>query len=218
MLLNNSDLRKLEGFFRSNPSMVRQTFKKGEVIVRTEEDPRGVYFIESGYVKASVLTKYGEENMLIVRGSGEVFPLIWVFYQRHRGVAYQAMSPTVLLRVNTESFLKYLEDHPKEWRIVLAATMEAYRLHSERVMTLSYRTARERIVAFLVTCAYRFGKKTAGGTLIEAPLRQHDIASSVNATRETASRELSVLNRKKLIISRNGMIIVPDIDKLKELL
>jgi CRP-like cAMP-binding protein len=52
--------------------------------------------------------------------------------------------------------------------------------------------------------------------LIEVPLRHQDIASSVNATRETASRELSGLERKGLIINKQSLITLKDVELLSK--
>jgi CRP-like cAMP-binding protein len=62
------------------------SYKKGEFIIRPGESPPGVFFIESGLVKAYDITKYGEENMLIIRKDGEIFPLIWGVTGQERNV------------------------------------------------------------------------------------------------------------------------------------
>jgi len=92
--------------------------------------------------------------------------------------------------------------------------MEMYRLHGERILTLEYRTVRERIISFLLTMCQRFGVQTAEGMLIEVPLRHQDIASSVNATRETTSRELSAMERKGWLQNKQSMILLKDLDAL----
>ncbi len=56
------------------------------------------------------------------------------------------------------------------------------------------------------------------GLMIEVPLRHQDIASSVNASRETTSRELSYLERKGLITSKQSFIVLKDTDALKHYL
>jgi hypothetical protein len=53
------------------------TYKKGEYIIRPGETLSAVFYIESGIVKAYDITKYGEENLLSLRKSHEIFPLIW---------------------------------------------------------------------------------------------------------------------------------------------
>jgi CRP/FNR family cyclic AMP-dependent transcriptional regulator len=99
---------------------------------------------------------------------------------------------------------------------LLDMTMEMYRLHSERILTLEYRTVRERIIAFLLNMGQRFGKQMDEGLLIEVPLRHQDIASSVNATRETTSREISGLERKGLLENKQSFILLKDIEALNK--
>ena len=207
----------LETFFRAH---TRVDYKKGETIVRPQDDPAGVFFLDSGFVKAYYITKYGEENLLLIRGAGTVFPLIWAFTGEHRDVCYEAMEKTVMWRVSRNDYLAFLDRNPDIMPIILDMAIEAYRLNSERVMTLSYRTARERIVSFLLNHAKRFGIKSASSEpiTIHAPLRQSDIASSVNATRETTSREINLLKKKGLIDMQNHRIIINEYDKLRELL
>src|SRR5205085_5930057 len=98
---------------------------------------------------------------------------------------------------------------------LLDMTLEMYRLHGERILTLEYRTVRERIISFLLTMGKRFGKQTDTGLLIEVPLRHQDIASSVNASRETTSRELAALERKGLLKSRRSYIVLLDLAALQ---
>ena len=97
-------------------------------------------------------------------------------------------------------------------------TTEMYRIHSERIMTLEYRTVRERLISFLLQLAKRFSEKTDDGVLITVPLRQADIASSVNASRESATRELNGLDQKGLIKLQKTGILLCDIPKLKSFL
>jgi CRP-like cAMP-binding protein len=52
--------------------------------------------------------------------------------------------------------------------------------------------------------------------LIEVPLRHQDIASSINATRETTSRELSALERKGLLVNKPSSILLKDVESLSK--
>lgn len=206
---------QLLDFFKTGTTL---HYKKGEAVIRPGDEPRGVYFIAKGFVKAYAITKYGEENTLIMRENGDMFPLIWVFTGEHRDITYEAMSDTTLLRVAKSDFLAFLKQNEHTVAVVLDMAIEAYRLHSERVMNLEYRTVRERIAMFLLTHAERFGKKSDCGTTIEAPIRRHDIASSINASRETTSRELSYLASKGIIKLNGPQIEVCKSEKLHELL
>ncbi len=207
---------KLDAFFRSH---TRLQYKKGETIIRPEDEPSGVFLIEWGYVKAYTITKYGEENLLIARGAGSVFPMIWAFTGEHRSVTYEAMETTSLWRVSKSDYTSFLQKNPEIFPVILDKAIDAYHDHSNRVITLCYRTARERIVSFLLYCTRRFGIQNEDGSItIEIPYKQSDIASSVNATRETTSREINGLKKKGLVASEGGHIIIRDRDALEAML
>lgn len=215
MLADKAALEQLISFFHTGTQL---HYKKGESIIRAGDEPRGIYFITDGFVKAYAITKYGEENILIVRKQGDLFPLIWAFTGLHRDITYQAMSDTTLWRVAKSDFLAFLKNNEHTTAALLDMAIEAYRLHSEHVMNLEYRTVRERIASFLLAQADRFGKKTSQGIQLCMPIRRSDIAGSINASRETTSRELTALAKHGYISLENGTITICQPEKLRELL
>lgn len=216
MLASAKQTEKLVGLFHNGTKL---TYKKGEYIIRPGESPAAVFYIESGLVKAYDITKYGEENLLIIRKEHEIFPLIWAMTGKERRVIYEALSEVIVWRVDPKDYLKFIEQNNDVLAPLLDMTVEMYRIHSERIINLEYRTVRERLMSFLVTMSTRFGEKTDDGTVIMVPLKQQDIASSINASRETTSRELSLLERKGLVCSsKTQFITIKDLAKLKSYL
>ncbi|HVI60801.1 MAG TPA: Crp/Fnr family transcriptional regulator [Candidatus Saccharimonadales bacterium] len=195
---------------------LKQTFRKGDFVIRPGDAPPGIFYIDEGLVKAYDITKYDEENLLIIRKADELFPLIWAITGQERHVIYQALAPTVTWQISRPIFLEFIKNKPEALAPLLDMTIEMYRLHSERILNLEYRTVRERIISFLLTMSQRFGKRAGDGLLIEVPLRHQDIASSINATRETTSRELSALERKGLLRNKQSMILLNDVDALRK--
>jgi CRP/FNR family cyclic AMP-dependent transcriptional regulator len=212
MLATIQQTEELLELFRRQGS--RYTYKKGEFIIRPGEVPSGVFYIESGLVKAYDITKYGEENLLIIRREGEVFPLIWGITGQERQVIYEAIAPAAVWEITRVCFLEYITSHPEAMAPLLDMTLEMYRIHSERILNLEYRSVRERLISFLLTMSHRFGKKTTDGLLINVPLRHQDIASSINASRETTTRELAALERKELLSTSQSLITLKDLNKL----
>jgi CRP-like cAMP-binding protein len=190
-------------------------FHKGDFIIHPGELPPGVFYIQKGIVKAYDITRYGDENLLSIRKEHELFPLIWAITGQERQVIFQALAPTIVWRLSRNHFTHFMQNHPDAMAPLLDMTIEMYRLHSERIINLEYRTVRERIISFLLTMSSRFGVTTPDGTLIELPLKHQDIASSVNATRETTSRELSALEKKGLLSAKQSMILLRDIKALE---
>ena len=215
MLTDDSQQAALVNLFHQGTRLV---YEKGEFVIRPGGPPQGVFYILKGLVKAYDITKYGEENLLIIRKEHEIFPLIWAITGQEREIIYEAMAPTVVWRISPQTYLSFLHNHPAALPPLLDMVTEMYRIHSERLLNLEYRTVRERLISFLLTMSNRFGKQTEDGIVIEVPLRHQDLASSINASRETASREVSALERKGLISNKNSFIVLNDVDKLQEYL
>lgn len=188
----------------------RLTYSKGDYIIKPGDFPPGVFYIVDGIVKAYNISRYGEENLLVIRKEHELFPLIWAITGRERQVAYQALAPTVMFCAGREDFARFLHDNPDILAPLMDMTLEMYRLHSERIINLEYRTVRERIISFLLTMSQRFGTVTKDGVVINAPLRHQDIASSVNSSRETTSRELAIMERRGMLGKSSSRIVLKD--------
>lgn len=214
MLATLKQTAELVDLFRTRG--LKQTFRKGDFVIRPGDAPPGIFYIYQGLVKAYDITKYNEENLLIIRKADEIFPLIWAITGQERHVIYQTLAPTVTWQISRQDFLDFISKEPEALAPIVDMTIEMYRLHSERIFNLEYRTVRERIISFLLTMSQRFGKQTGDGLLIEVPLRHQDIASSVNSTRETTSRELAALERKGLLKNKQSLILLRDVRGLRK--
>ena len=78
------DQKLVDIFMRGN----RLSYSKGEYVVRPGEHNNAIFYIETGIVKAFDITKYGEENLLVIRQDKEIFPLIWAMTGQERNVIY----------------------------------------------------------------------------------------------------------------------------------
>ncbi len=213
MLTTPRQLSELVNLFHQG---VKLTYTKGEFLIRPGESPSGVFYIASGVVKAYDITRYGEENLLIIRKRGEILGLTWALTGQDRHIIYSALAPTTVFMIKREQFMEYLRDRPSAALPLLDMLVDMYRMHSERILNLEYRTVRERLISFLLITADRFGRKTPEGLMIDLALRHQDIASSISATRETTSRELSALERQGLITTQQSAIVLRDIEKLRQ--
>jgi CRP/FNR family transcriptional regulator, cyclic AMP receptor protein len=215
MLANANEMRALVNLFHGGTKL---TYSKGEFIIRPGESPPGVFYIEEGLAKAYDITKYGEENLLIIRKTGELLGLTWAVTGQDRHIIYTALAPTTTWLISRDKFVGFLRDNPSSALPVIDMITDMYRLHSERIMTLEYRTVRERLVSFLLTTAQRFGERTPAGIRIAVPLKHQDIASSISATRETTSRALAELERRGQLASEQSLITIADEPGLRGLL
>src|SRR5579875_2381943 len=109
MLAKPSSKGELERLFQTGSQI---SYKKGEYVIRPGQSPPGVIYVESGLVKAYDITKYGEENLLIIRKSGELLALTWAITGEDRHIIYQALAPTVVRQVSKDVFRTYTQNNP----------------------------------------------------------------------------------------------------------
>lgn len=214
----NNEASELIGFFTQSR---QYNYKAGEVILRPEDTPSGVYYIEKGFVKVCSITRDGDEKLHVIYKTGEFFPLIWVFSNVTKNVFYEALGEVFLRRRSKEEFLEFLRGGctkggcPALFELVVRI-IGILDVHVSRIDNLELTKAYPRLVARLLLLAKRFGKKQKNNIVIDVPITHKDIADSINMTRETASREIEVLEKKGLIYYQAHLIVIKDIDKLEK--
>jgi len=215
MLTDDSQQAALVNLFHQGTRLV---YEKGEFVIRPGGPPQGVFYILKGLVKAYDITKYGEENLLIIRKPGEIIGLTWSITGQDRHIIYATLAKTELLQISREQFTNFVHTNPSAALPLVDMLVDMYRLHSERILNLEYRTVRERLVSFLLSMSRRFGEESPEGLVLQVPLRHQDIASSISATRESVGRELAAFERQGLIANKQLTIVLKDVDRLRKFL
>jgi CRP/FNR family transcriptional regulator len=215
MLTDDSQQAALVNLFHQGTRLV---YEKGEFVIRPGGPPQGVFYILKGLVKAYDITKYGEENLLIIRKPGEIIGLTWSITGQDRHIIYATLAKTELLQISREQFTDFVRTNPAAALPLVDMLVDMYRLHSERILNLEYRTVRERLVSFLLSMSRRFGEESPEGLVLQVPLRHQDIASSISATRESVGRELAAFERQGLIANKQLTIVLKDAERLRKFL
>jgi CRP/FNR family transcriptional regulator len=191
-------------------------FSKGEILVQGDEEPSGVYWIRSGYVKAYSISQLGQQNLLLIHGANEIMPLPWALDGPQKiGIFYEAMSNVSVLNTSKDSLRSAMGREPWLTEQILRQLVNTFTVYAQRIQNLGFRSPRERVIACLLDLASRFGRPYGQTVLIEAPVTHQDIADSINVTRETASRELEELFRDELVIQKDHLFIVNNEGKLQ---
>ena len=191
------------------------TYERGDTIIRAGDVPSGVYFIVSGWIKVYTLCNDGEANIVMSLRPGDVFPLAWTVTGIAHDVSFSALETSCVRRISREDFLQALKtSRTLSQSMLLIFAQYFFRLTYE-LENLHYRSARERVAFRLIVLAEQLGQRNGRQITINVRIPNEFIARSTNMTRETASREISRLNQKKLIITTDGHIIIPDLAALE---
>lgn len=213
MILSKSDSESIIAHFTNG---TLKHFQKDEILVQGDEEPKGVYLIQKGYVKAYSISQLGQENLLLIHGANEIMPLPWALDGVQKlGIFYKAMSNVTLLSTSKINLRSSMGSNAWLTEQILRQLVNTFTVYAQRIQSLGYRLPRERVIACLLDLATRFGQKVGQETIIEAPITHQDIADSINMTRETASRALQLLSKEGLIAQKNHLFIVKNEKKLQ---
>ncbi len=194
-------------------------FEKEETIINGLEDPDGVYLIKRGFVKAYSVSKEGNGNLLLIHDTGEFIPLPWALDGTNfTGLSYVAMSDVTVIKASKDTLRKAMGDNQWLSQEILSQTVNIIALYTQRIQTLEFRSARERIIAELIYLAKRFGKHQGADIIIDAPITHQDIGDSISMNRETASRALELLFKEGLLKQVDHYFRIVDIAKLQSVL
>lgn len=191
-------------------------FSRDEVIIQGYDEPKGVYLIKSGFVKAYSISHDGRRNLLLIHKTGEFIPLPWALDGAHTtGLFYEAMTDVEILRASKAKLRSTMGNNSWLSQEILSQTVNIISIYGQRIQTLEHRSARERVIAELIYLAERFGERHRQEILINAPITHQDIADSINMSRETASRALELLFEEGLMGQDDHLFTIKDLAKLQ---
>ncbi len=214
--MNKPDLtavKNIDLFFSKYQPMA---YKKGELILRAEDVPFGVYFLKSGFVRQYLLSPSGETFIVHIYKPGSFFPLTWILNDTPNVYHFEAMSPVVVVRAPKDVFLEFLKHHAD---VLFYATQRlALGLSGfvSRVAQLILDDAYTKTILLLLYYAENFGEKSKEGIMLTIPLTHREIASWIGTTRETASLQVETLVKKGLIMTKGRLLIVRDVSMLQK--
>lgn len=204
------DFREIRDFFRKTGQTVK--YQKGELIIRAGETPKGIYLVNSGIVKAYMLSRQDDQHIHHFFGTGDIFPITFIFQDYIRDTYYESVEPVEVVIISREKFWEFLSESSSRLGEILEEVVYRFARYSNRIENLLYSNSQERCAYRLLSLASRFGLPGHEGITINACLTHEDMARSLNMTRETFSRVLSRFQEKGYIsYDLQRRIIIKDV-------
>lgn len=193
---------------------VRQ-YKKGEMLIRADDDPQGIFCLTKGYVRQYTISKTGFELTLHILKPISYFPLVWAINGTPNVYFFEALTPVEVGRAPRDRVVNFIKDKPAVLFELLSELIEDYAESLARIEHLVFSDAYRRVISVLLYIAKHFGEKNEKGTIVYQRFTQQDIATLVGVARETASNELVKLEKKGLIKQVDHAIVFESIKKLE---
>lgn len=130
----------------------------------------------------------------------------------------EAVDRVSLCRFPRRKLESLLDEFPKlEKRLLGMASNELVQAQ-DQILLLGRKTAREKIVSFLLSLSNRAVRRGEGPSPIRLPMGRADIADYLGLTTETVSRTITNLKRDGCIrLIQGGRVELPDIAALRDL-
>jgi CRP-like cAMP-binding protein len=203
------------------PSEILQ-LKENEYVYRENENPKGLYFLKSGCVKAVVnrsMTRgrmVSPEFVLKLVAPGEIFgfkPLIQGNTYRHFVKTVKASEIYVYPKEVVTSIMNGGNQMLKTLLTQAARDLD----EQQNVAQLHYlASVQERIAYQLVLLADKFGTPTANGVDINLRLTRNELAQLAGTINESLSRHLTELKTDGIVELHGKEITIKNIEELRK--
>ena len=126
-------------------------FSKEEIIIQGYEEPKGVYLIKSGFVKAYSISHGGQRNLLLIHKADEFIPLPWALDGAYTtGMFYEAMTDVEVLRTGKNNLRAAMGNNAWLSQEILSQSVNIISGYTHRIPTLASRLGLERVSAALL--------------------------------------------------------------------
>ncbi len=186
-----------------------------EMLFQQQQPAADFFFLISGKVKLSLLSFEGAEKVVDIIHQGNTFAEAIIF----RGIPgypvnAEALSDSVVLRINAETYIKTLQHSPEVcFKVMAALSVRIHWLMTE-LDRLSLHNASYRLISYLLE-----GIPEERETPIEINLSlpKNVIASRISITPETFSRTLKGLSQQGLLEIHNTHLVLNNPAELRRI-
>lgn len=210
--MNTDKTREFENFYKQ--FAVRE-YKKGEVLIRADDDPQGIFYLKKGYVRQYTISKTGFELTLHILRPVSYFPMVWAVNGTPNVYYFEALTPVEVGRAPRERVVSFIKDKPAIIFELLSELIEDYAESLTRIEHLVFSDAYRRVISVLLYITKHFGEKQDNGVIVHHRFTQQDIATLVGVARETASNEMVKLEKKGLVTYIDHAMLFESVDKLE---
>lgn len=194
-----------------------QSYKKGEVIFRQQEEVQHVYFIVEGYVALYRNSKQGEEKVIFLCAPSEVLNEV-ILEKAVSSISARALNAVVLLKVKRQDLYDLVMEE-SELAIMLfkSLSQKNRRLYHQATNSHGNYSLEARLASKIWKLMRDHGYASSKGMVLRFDVSVTFLASLIGAKRESVSRVMSSWKKEGIVIHKDSRLIVPDMKYLSNL-
>jgi len=209
---------ELEGEFLEKIYQISRVrkYKKGRIIFMEGEPGEAFFYIKSGLVKISKLSRDGREHILHVLNEGHVFAEVTLFSNTEYPATAEVLEDAEIGIIKNEDLEKVIKENPDlSLQMIKYLNKRLVEAHM-KIRNLALYDTYERTAQALVKLAEDYGKKSSKGVNLDINISRQELANIVGTTRETVIRALTAFKKERLIGIEKNTITIIDLESLKE--
>lgn len=203
----------LDDFFGK---FTRLKYKKGDIILRSEDTPQGVFYLKKGYVRKYMISETGAMLVLHIFKPNSFFPMTWVLNDTPNIYNFEAMTPVEIMRAPRETVREFLEAHPTVVYNLASRLLLGISGMMKRMEYLVMDSALKKTILLFIYLGQNIGEKEGTSIVIPVPVTHREIAAWIGTTRETASLQVEALKKRGLISYRRRQVVIPSMKVLEK--
>ncbi|MCX6794368.1 MAG: Crp/Fnr family transcriptional regulator [Candidatus Gottesmanbacteria bacterium] len=164
----------LETFFGR---YTRLKYEKGEVILRAEDTPRGVFYLKKGYVRQYIVTESGVMLMLHIFKPHSFFPMTWVVNDEANRYYLETVTPVEIWRAPKEAVKEFLHDYPAVVYDLSCRLLLGISGLRRRMEYLVMDNAYKKTILLFFYLANNLGEKEGSSIVFPVPVTHREIAA-----------------------------------------
>jgi CRP/FNR family transcriptional regulator len=177
-----------------------QHYAAGQLIYLQDTPAEGFYYLCSGRVNAFLSSEEGDERVLAVYQSGNLFGEASFFNEMPRITSAMTVTECEIVFISRATAAALLSEKPQRAMALLKYLSRTIWMLSNHLDGMAFRPAEERVVRYLLSLP-----RSADGLV---RCTQEEISAAVSASRVTVSRVLSRLARQGLLETRYGAVVL----------
>ena len=200
----------------SHISNLNSLHPRGKVLFAESEPSRGVYILRTGRATVSISSREGRIVILRIAQAGDVLGLNSVLQSSPYDATVKALEPSRTVFISSEELLELMQrSQPGMHAISRILSRELTELTDRAKSLLLSHTASARLAKLLL--GWCNGSELNGSTAvrIERVFTQEEIAEMICSSRETVTRLLATLSRRRIIRITSDSILVTDRPELE---
>jgi len=190
-------------------------YEPQEIVFAEGDACHELYIVKDGSVRVFKTAANGREQLISIERAGSSLAEIPVFDNDCYPTSAQAVTPTLLVRLDAVTFQGICLQQPDVALKVIKVLAHRLRRMGSLIEDLSFTTVRGRLVAYFLQLAKSKGRETSAGIEFTLSENNEELATRLGTVRELISRNMGRLHNEGRIHIQRRTVTVPDLKALQ---